>query len=154
MHTHAERRILPYTPAQLYDLVADIEKYPQFLPWCLGARIRERRDDLVIAEMIIGYRVFRERFVSRVKLSPLAPDGPRIDVEYSEGPFKYLVNHWRFLPAAQGCEIDFFVEFEFHSRLLEKALELLFHEAVRRMVLAFERRALVLYGGGGCSKPQ
>ena len=154
MHTHAERRILPHTPRQLYDLVVDIEKYPKFLPWCRGARIRERHDNIVIADMIIGYRLFRERFTSRVTLQPDAAEGPRIDVEYSEGPFKYLTNRWIFRPRPQGCEIDFFVEFEFRSRLLEKAVELLFHEAVRRMVAAFEKRARALYGVGAAASPQ
>jgi len=148
MNTHAERRVLPYTPRQLYDLVVDIEKYPQFLPWCLGARIRERHDNVVVADMIIGYRLFRERFTSRVTLNPDAAEGPRIDVAYSEGPFKYLTNRWIFRPHGQGCEIDFFVEFEFRSRLLERTVEMLFHEAVRRMVAAFEKRARTLYGSG------
>ena len=103
--------------------------------------------------MIIGYRLFREKFMSRVTLTPESADGPRIDVQYSNGPFKYLVNHWRFLPHATGCEIDFFVEFEFHSRLLERALEMLFHEAVRRMVAAFERRARALFGAAKAQPP-
>lgn len=148
MHRHAERRIVPYQPRQLYDLVVDIEAYPKFLPWCLGARIRERADNLIVADLIIGYRMFRERFTSRVSLAPDAEGGPRIDVEYADGPFKHLDNHWHFRPHARGCEIDFFVEFAFKSRLLDRALELLFHEAVRRMVSAFEKRADSLYGAG------
>src|SRR5579863_6756309 len=143
MPTHAERRHLPYTAEQLFDLVADIERYPEFLPWCVGARIRERTDRLVVADLVIGFRMFRERFTSRVVL-----DRPRrIDVAYSEGPFRYLNNHWVFEPQADGgCVIDFFVDFEFRSRMLQRLIEMLFNEAVRRMVGAFETRARALYG--------
>lgn len=143
MPTHAERRVLPYRPDQLYDLVAAVQDYPKFLPWCIGARIRERSDQLLVADLIIGFKMFRERFTSRVKLDP---SKQQIEVAYSEGPFKYLQNHWRFLPHPQGCEIDFHVDFEFRSRILQAAIEMLFSEAVRRMVAAFEGRARQLYG--------
>ena len=134
MPTHAEQRVLPYTPEQLFALVADIERYPEFLPWCIGARIKERQPNLVVADLIIGFKVFRERFTSRVVLDP-----PRkIDVTYAEGPFRYLDNHWTFERAPEGCRIDFFVDFEFKSRLMQKVIEVLFSEAVRRMVGAFE----------------
>jgi coenzyme Q-binding protein COQ10 len=142
MPTHAEQKVLPYTPEQLYALVADIERYPEFLPWCVGARIRERRDKVILADLIIGFSMFRERFTSRVTLSP--PN--RIDVAYTEGPFKYLNNHWIFERVPGGCRIDFFVDFEFRSRILQRVIEMLFHEAVRRMVAAFEGRARQLYG--------
>ncbi len=143
MPTHAEQRVLPYTQEQLFDLVADIERYPEFLPWCVGARIRERRDNLIVADLLIGFRMVRERFTSKVTL-----DRPsRIDVAYSEGPFRYLDNHWNFEPLSDGgCRIDFFVDFEFRSRLLQKLIGVLFNEAVRRMVAAFEGRARQLYG--------
>ncbi len=142
MPTHAEQRVLPYTAEQLFALVADIERYPEFLPWCVAARIKERRADLVVADMIIGFKMFRERFTSRVVLDP-----PRqIDVTYAEGPFRYLNNHWKFIPVSGGCRIDFFVDFEFKSRLMQKLIEILFGEAVRRMVGAFETRARDLYG--------
>ncbi len=142
MPTHAEQRVLPYTPEQLFALVADIERYPEFLPWCVAARVKERRADLIVADLIIGFRMFRERFTSRVTLDPPR----RIDVTYAEGPFRYLNNHWKFLPATGGCRIDFFVDFEFKSRLMQKLIEILFGEAVRRMVGAFEKRARDLYG--------
>jgi coenzyme Q-binding protein COQ10 len=152
MPTHAEERLLPYTPEQLFTLVADVERYPEFLPWCVGARIKERRPDLVVADLIIGFRMFRERFTSRVTL-----DRPRrIDVAYADGPFRYLNNHWIFKPDPKGCRVDFFVDFEFHSRLLQRLIEVLFSEAVRRMVGAFEKRARDLYGTpspGGASQP-
>jgi len=143
MATHAERRKLPYSAEQLFDLVADVERYPEFLPWCVGARIRERRDNVIVADLLIGFRMIRERFTSKVVL-----DRPRrIDVAYSEGPFKYLDNHWIFLPQEDGgCIIDFHVDFEFRSRMLQKIIEVLFNEAVRRMVSAFEARSRKLYG--------
>ena len=142
MPKHAERRHLPYRADQLFDLVADVERYPEFLPWCVAARVRERKPDLIVADLVIGFRMFRERFTSRVKLSP----PQRIDVEYTEGPFRYLTNHWIFEPVPGGCRIDFFVDFEFKSRILQKVIEMLFGEAVRRMVAAFETRAQQLYG--------
>ncbi len=147
MPTHAEERVLPYTPEQLFALVADVERYPEFLPWCVAARIRERRPDLIVADLVIGFKMFRERFTSRVKLDPPR----RIDVAYTEGPFRYLDNHWIFEPVPEGCRIDFFVDFEFKSRLLQRLIEVLFSEAVRRMVAAFEHRAQQLYGGSAPS---
>jgi coenzyme Q-binding protein COQ10 len=146
MPIHAEHRRLPYTPEQLFDLVADVGRYPEFLPWCLGARVRERRGNTITADLLIGFRMVRERFTSRVVL-----DRPgRIDVSYSEGPFRYLNNHWDFIRQPDGsCLIDFYVDFEFRSRLLQKIIEVLFHEAVKRMVGAFEARARQLYGAPG-----
>jgi len=146
MLSHEEKRVLPYTPEQLFDLVADVERYPEFLPWCLGARIRERRDDIVLADMLIGFKMIREKFTSRVVLQRPG----RIDVAYTDGPFKYLKNHWIFEPMPDGaCRIDFYVEFEFRSALLTKVMGVLFGEAVRRMVTAFEARARSLYGDSG-----
>lgn len=143
MPTHAEQRVLPYTPEELFALVADIERYPEFLPWCIAARVRERQPRLVVADLVIGFKMFRERFTSRVALDP-----PRqIEVTYAEGPFRYLTNHWSFTPVAGGCRLDFFVDFEFKSRLMQRLIEMLFSEAVRRMVGAFEKRARDLYGG-------
>ncbi len=157
MLTHKEIRIVPHSPKQLYELVADIEKYPDFLPWCIAARNRSREPvengELVTADMVIGFKMFRERVTSKVTLHPPGDgaDGGgnhgRIDVEYVEGPLKYLQNHWVFVPAdGGGCEIDFFVDFEFRSRLLQKIVGALFHEAVSRMVASFERRATALFG--------
>ena len=150
MPTHAEKRALPYTKEQLFDLVADVERYPEFLPWCLASRIRKREGDTITADLLIGFRMVRERFTSKVVL-----DRPgRIDVSYSEGPFRYLNNHWLFSTMADGrtC-IDFDVDFEFRSALLQKLIGLLFNEAVRRMVAAFEARARELYGPGTTAAP-
>ena len=143
MPTHAETRVLPYTPEQLFDLVAQIERYPEFLPWCVAARIRSREGNVVVADLVIGFKMVRERFTSRVTL-----DRPRrIDVSYLEGPLKYMNNHWVFNPhPSGGTEIDFFVDFEFHSKVLQALIGALFHEALRRLVAAFEARAKQLYG--------
>ena len=143
MPTHAEKRILPHTQEQLFDLVADIERYPEFLPWCVGIRVRRREENRTLADMMIGYKMFRERFTSLVTL-----DRPRrIDVQYFDGPFKYLNNHWIFRPHDEtSCEIDFYIDFEFRSKMLQKLIGVVFNEAVRRMVTSFEKRADELYG--------
>lgn len=144
MPTHAEQRVLPYRPDQLFDLVADIERYPEFLPWCVAARIRSRQGQEILADLVIGFKMIRERFTSRVNLDR---PGRRIDVSYSEGPFRYLNNHWLFEEMPDGTtRIDFFVDFEFRSAMLQKIIGMLFNEAVRRMVAAFEARAKALYG--------
>jgi coenzyme Q-binding protein COQ10 len=143
MPKHSETRVLPHTPQQVYDVVADIARYPDFLPWCVGSRILTSSDTQVTADLLIGFKMFRERFRSRVDLSP---NDLTIDVAYVEGPMKYLENHWVFAPDERGCAVGFHVDFEFRSILLRKAVEPLFHEAVRRMVAAFEGRAKALYG--------
>ena len=143
MPVHDERRVLPYSPRALFDLVADIEKYPEFLPWCLGARIREQQADMLLADLMIGFKMVREKFTSRVWLHRAER---RIDVEYINGPFRQLKNHWTFYDEPDGCRIEFFLEFEFSSLMLQKLIGVLFHEAVRRMVTAFEARAKQLYG--------
>ena len=144
MITHAEQRLLGYRPEQMFDLVADIERYPEFLPWCIGARIRERNDTLVVADLIIGFKMIRERFTSRVSLDR---EHLTIEVAYADGPFKQMTNRWRFESTEDGrCRIDFYVAFEFRSAVLQKLIGVLFHEAVRRMVGAFETRARKLYG--------
>ncbi len=148
MPTHAQKQILPYSQAQLFELVAGVEKYPEFLPWCLKSRIRSRTDTELVADLVIGFKVFRERFTSRVTL--IRPD--QIHVTYSEGPFKYLNNHWIFIDTEDGCEIDFYVDFEFKSRLLQSAIMMVFNEAVVKMVGAFEKRANDLYGGGDAAE--
>lgn len=148
MPTHAEKRHMPYTADQMYKLVADIGSYPQFLPWCSAARERSRTPDgpreVIEADLVISFKVFRERFGSRVTLHP---DESRIDVEYLDGPFKFLINHWKFTPAADGgCDVDFFVDFEFKSAILQKIIGVVFTQAMQRIVAAFESRAKTLYG--------
>ncbi|MFP6710194.1 MAG: type II toxin-antitoxin system RatA family toxin [Rhodospirillales bacterium] len=142
MPTHAEKRHLTHSPKQMFDLVSNVADYPEFLPWCVGTRIKSQDDQQIVADMVIGYKMFRERFTSRVQLS--SPD--RIDVVYEDGPFKYLNNHWIFIAEDDGsCTVDFYVDFEFHSKLLQKMIGVVFNEAVKIMVHAFEKRADVVY---------
>jgi coenzyme Q-binding protein COQ10 len=142
MPTHAERQIVPYTPEQLFDLVADVDKYPRFLPWCVAARVRHRTECHLMSDLTIGFGPFRESFTSRVTL-----DRPqRVTVRYETGPFRYLNNQWEFAPHDAGTEVAFFVDFEFRSRLLQSAIGVVFNEAVRRMVNAFRKRARDVYG--------
>jgi len=147
--THTEKKVLPHKPEQMFDLVADVERYPEFLPWCVGARIRSRTETLLVADLIINFKGMRENFTSNVALDR---DAMTIDVTYQDGPFKYLNNKWYFDHMASGqCMLDFYVDFEFKSRILEMVIEILFGEAVRRMVHAFEQRAAQLYGPAAIS---
>lgn len=149
MPTHTEKKVLPHKPEQMFDLVADVERYPEFLPWCVGARIRSRTETLLVADLIINFKGMRENFTSNVALDR---DAMTIDVTYQDGPFKYLNNKWYFDHMASGqCMLDFYVDFEFKSRILEMVIEILFGEAVRRMVHAFEQRAAQLYGPAAIS---
>jgi coenzyme Q-binding protein COQ10 len=142
MPTHAEKRHLPYTPDQLFDLVAGVDRYPEFLPWCKAARITKRDGNTFYADLVVAFKVWRERFSSKVVVDPKKA----IHVEYINGPFRYLNNHWGFEPAPDGgCVLSFYVDFEFKSRILQNLIGLLFDEAVRRMVGAFETRARKLY---------
>ena len=143
MPTHAEKRRLPFSPEQLCNMVADVERYPEFLPWCIGARIKRREGTVFYADLVIGFKMLREKFTSQVTVT--APD--RVDVAYMDGPFRYLNNHWIFIPQPDGTTVvDFFVDFEFRSKLLQTIMQPLFSEAVQRMVGAFEKRAKDLYG--------
>ena len=118
MPTHAEQRHLPYSQKQLFELVAAVERYPEFLPWCTAARITKRSGNVFHADLVVRFKVFQERFVSKVTLHPHA----LIDVEYINGPFRYLNNHWRFIETDDGgCTIDFYVDFEFRSQGPAKA---------------------------------
>ncbi|MGF1562008.1 MAG: type II toxin-antitoxin system RatA family toxin [Geminicoccaceae bacterium] len=146
MPTHAEKRKLPYTPEQVYAVVAEVDKYPQFLPWCTACRVKRREGDVFYADLVVAFKMFREQFTSKVTLHPQ----DQIDVEYIDGPFRYLHNQWKFVRADDGsCIVDFYVDFEFRSRVLQRLIGLLFNEAVQRMVAAFERRAHELYGEEG-----
>lgn len=147
MTTYSERKLVPYAPEQLFDLVADVAKYPSFLPWCVGARIRAKTHGELVADLTIGFGPFRESFTSRVSLQhPDASGFCAIKVKYENGPFKYLHNQWKFAPDAQGCVVDFYVDFEFRSFILQKAIGAVFTEAVRMMVNAFLKRARTVYG--------
>ena len=147
MSAHSETKRLPYTADQMYDLVGDVAKYPKFLPWTAAARIRsqvEHGDHVeMLADLVISFKVFRETFGSRVLLWP---DEHRIDTEYLDGPFKHMNSNWSFTQTDTGCDVSFFVDFEFRNRLLQTAAGLFFFEAMQRIVRAFEARAKDLYG--------
>ena len=149
MPSHNETRHLPYSAQQMYDLVADVAQYPQFLPWCAAARIRSvtpRADgaEVMEADLVISFKVFRERFGSRVTLLPA--EG-RIETEYLDGPFRYLHSYWEVEDRpGGGCDVRFLVDFEFRNAMLQKIIGVVFDEAMRRIVGAFERRAEELYG--------
>lgn len=144
MPRHEERKYLPWSPERMFDLVADVGRYPEFLPWLLSARVYGCRDTGFDADLVIGFKLYKERFTSRVTL-----DRPHaIRVDYLSGPLRYLENDWRFHQVEDGgCAIDFRVDFEFHSRIFERLVGSVFTEAVHRMVDAFERRADRLFGG-------
>ena len=143
MTTHSEQKIVPFTPDQLFEMVSDVQSYPKFLPWCVGARIRSADDELIVADLMIGYKLLRERFTSRVTLDRAKW---KIETEFTDGPFKFLRNQWEFKSCPEGCQIVFLVEFEFRSTVLQKLVSVLFNEVVLRMVSAFEKRAYFLYG--------
>jgi coenzyme Q-binding protein COQ10 len=148
MPSHSESRALPYTPQQMYDLVADVGSYPQFLPWTAAARVRQVTvqadgSQVMEADLVISFKVFRERFGSRVVLWP---EEKRIETEYLDGPFKYMRSSWRFEETEEGCIVHFDVDFEFKNMILQKAAGLFFYDAMQRIVRAFETRARELYG--------
>ncbi|GLP86452.1 type II toxin-antitoxin system RatA family toxin [Tritonibacter mobilis] len=148
MPTHSENRPMPYSARQMYDLVADVGSYPKFLPWCAAARIRSRTpqgaSEVMEADLVISFKVFRERFGSRVVLHP---DEHKIDTEYLDGPFRYMKSNWAFADRADGgCDVSFFVDFEFKNAVLQGIIGMVFNEAMQRIVRAFERRAAELYG--------
>lgn len=144
MLKHIEQKKIPYTPEQMFGLVADVAKYQEFAPWCIASRITRREGDSIFyADLVVGYKMFRERFTSKVVL-----DSPRrIHIEYMKGPLKNLRNSWEFIPDGDGgCVIDFSVEFEFGNVALQALANMFFNEVVKRMVGAFEARAKALYG--------
>ncbi|WP_374763892.1 type II toxin-antitoxin system RatA family toxin [Yunchengibacter salinarum] len=142
MPRHRQRQHLPYNREDLCAMVGDVRRYPEFLPWCLGARVYNARPDRFDADLIIGFKMFREKFTSRVYTQ--CPD--RIYVDYIRGPMKYLYNDWRFIAQDDGSTvIDFEVDFQFKSRLLEKAIGDVFTKATNRMVDAFRTRADALF---------
>lgn len=151
MPRHSEKRILPYTPEQVFDLVADVGSYQHFLPWVAATRIRSETETEMVADLIVGFGALKETFTSKVRKR--RPD--EIEIDYVEGPLKYLRNNWKFLPAGAGAtEVDFCVDFAFRNRLFEAIAGQMFDRALRRMIGAFEERARALYGSAdsGSSK--
>ena len=149
MPTHSENRALPWTAGEMYALVADVARYPEFLPWTAAARIRSHRpgadgSEVMEADLVIAFKVFRERVGSRIVLWPARH---RIETEYLDGPFRYMRSFWEFAPRDDGgCDVAFFVDFEFRNAILQKLIGVVFDEAMRRVVRAFEARAAELYG--------
>ena len=139
---HEERRVINHTPYNLYKLVCDVKKYPEFLPWCLGARVKNNKKDSFDADLIIGFKIYKEIYSSQIFLDNI---NKKIIVNYKSGPFEYLQNHWIFNENKKGCEVEFMVNFKFKSVFLQTLMETLFNEAVKRMVSAFENRANQLY---------
>jgi len=142
MPVHTESQTLPYNPEQLFDLVADVGRYAEFLPWCRAARVLERKENEFLGELVICYKHMCESYTSRVTLTPHSA----IDVVMVKGPFEHLTNTWRFTPVSGGTRIDFMLDFKFRSRLLEKLMGGFFAKATAKMVGAFQTRAEALYG--------
>jgi coenzyme Q-binding protein COQ10 len=143
MPRHSEKRNLPYSPDQMFDLVADVKRYQEFLPWVAATRIRSDSETQMIADLVVGFRSLKETFTSRVNKH--RPD--RIVIDYIEGPLKFLHNSWKFEPDGKGgTDIDFCVDFAFRNRLFETLAGQMFDRALRRMIGAFEARAHQLYG--------
>lgn len=148
MPIHEQRKWVRHSADEMLDIVAQVEHYPEFLPWCTGARIRsnEKQQDtqIIVADLLVAFKVFREKFTSRVTVDRTHK---QINVEYLNGPFKYLTNRWTFESNEDGsCTIDFYIDFEFKSRALQMLISAVFGEAVHRMVGAFETRANAVYG--------
>ncbi len=143
MPRHSETRRLPYSPEQMFDLVADVGRYGEFLPWVSAVRVRSNSETEMVADLIVGFKGLRETFSSRV--SKQRPGHIRVD--YLEGPLKHLHNDWQFRPDGQGgCLVDFEVDFTFKSRVFEMLAGQVFDRALRMMINAFEQRAAALYG--------
>jgi coenzyme Q-binding protein COQ10 len=150
MPHHHERRSLPHSAAQMYDLVADVRRYPEFLPWVSAIRVRKDNETEMLADMVVGFKSLRETFTSRVVKTPKSG----IVVDYLDGPMKHLHNSWRFEDAISGGSIvDFTVDFSFRNRVFEALAGQFFDSALRKMTSAFIERADALYGLDGSSNP-
>ncbi|KQM34855.1 cyclase [Rhizobium sp. Leaf68] len=141
------RRLVKHSPDRMYDLVADVEKYPEFLPLCDGLTVRSKKErdgkTLLVADMTVGYKAIRETFTTQVLLKP---EERAIDVKYLDGPFRYLDNRWRFEPTdSGGCSVYFFIDYEFKNRLLGALMGSMFDRAFRMFAEAFEARADRIY---------
>lgn len=161
MPTHHDTQHSPYTTRQLFDMVADVPRYPEFLPWCRAARVLERGaapgeadgspqsgDGWFLGELVISFKGLTESYISRVTLTPPEGEGrAHVDVRMVSGPFTHLVNEWEFTPEAGGTRIDFRLDFSFRSKLLERMMGGLFTKAQAKMAEAFKKRADTLYGG-------
>ena len=141
MPRHAERRTLPYPLETIYAIVADVKRYPEFLPWVLEADIIKETEHGFLADLTVGYKLFQDTYRSEVILTP----GERIEISYVKGPFKHLQNYWNFKPASSNSvDVDFFIDFEFQSSLFQSMIQSVFTDAVKKMITAFEERAKTL----------
>ena len=142
MTAHTECRIVPHAADVMYAVVADVEKYPEFLPWCLALRVLSREQvkgrDVLLAEMLVGFGALRERYTSRVVLDPAART---VDVTQADGLFRQLETHWQFTPMGEGCRADFSIAFEFKNPLLDAVAGRAFEQALLKLTDAFEARA-------------
>ena len=140
------RRWVAFSPRQMYDVVADVESYPDFLPLCEGLRVLSRtkleNKEELTAVMDVGYKAIRESFTTRVELDPKTP---RIDVSYLDGPFRYLNNNWQFEKNGTGCDVSFFIDYEFKSAVIGMLVGAMFDKAFRKFSTAFEERAKDVY---------
>jgi len=145
MPSHSEQQVLTFTPQQMFDLVLDVEQYPDFLPWCVALRVRKRGVGEMFADMAVGFKMLREKYSSHITWQE-HPDGSRhIHIQDAGGPFKFLETDWKFLPKGEGCEVDFRIDFEFNSALLEKVMGGIFTEAAHKMMQSFVSRAEIIY---------
>jgi coenzyme Q-binding protein COQ10 len=146
-------RHVRHTPQNMFSLVADVEKYPEFLPLCEALKVTSRRErdgkTVLIADMTVGYKTIRETFTSQVLLDP---DALRIEVQYLNGPFRYLNNVWVFAPITGGCDVGFAIDYEFKSRVLGMVMGSMFDLAFRRFSQAFEERADMVFGPGSSAR--
>jgi coenzyme Q-binding protein COQ10 len=144
----AETRRMPYTPEQMFDLVADVKHYAEFLPWVVATRVKSDSETEMVADMLVGFSAIREKFTSKVhKRRPES-----IVVEYLDGPMRRLENSWKFSPDGEsGCTVEFCVDFTFRNALFERLAGQYLDSAFRKMVAAFERRADKLYGSSSSS---
>jgi len=145
MPSHTETQVLPFTSKQMFDLVLDVEKYPDFLPWCVALRVRKRDAAEMFAEMAVGFKMLREKYASHITWDQLDDGTYHIHIKDAGGPFKFLETDWKFHPNGEGCEVDFHIDFEFSSALLEKVMGAIFTEAAHKMMQSFVTRAHSVY---------
>ncbi len=148
MAVHRVTRILPYRPEDLFALVGGVRAYPEFVPWISSMRVWNERETApgvteLDAEAAVGFAMIRERFTTTVKRDA---NDRLIEVRLVRGPFKHLRNEWKFLPHPTGTQVEFFIDFEFRSKLLDKVLQANFDRAAHRLISCFEARAETLYG--------
>lgn len=145
MPSHSEQQVLTFTPQQMFDLVLDVEQYPDFLPWCVALRVRKRGVGEMFADMAVGFKMLREKYSSHITWQELDDGSRHIHIQDAGGPFKFLETDWKFLPKGEGCEVDFRIDFEFNSVLLEKVMGGIFTEAAHKMMQSFVSRAEIIY---------